>query len=116
MAELTAKVDRSAVEPHVTALLRALLNCFKDESWPVRDASCTASASAVANFPAAAEPLLDDLYTLWFDHLWDNIYSVRENSAVSLGLVAAALPERTVPLITAWLECAPRLPPFGNTS
>lgn len=42
IAELMEKVDRQAVSPHVPDLLRALLLCFKDSSWPVRDAACTA--------------------------------------------------------------------------
>ena len=29
--------------------------------------------------------MLEELYTLWFAHLEDNIYSVREDSAVALG-------------------------------
>jgi hypothetical protein len=42
MAELMEKVDKAAVAPHVPALLRALILCFKDMSWPVRDAACVA--------------------------------------------------------------------------
>lgn len=104
MTELMNKVERTAVEGHVQTMLQALLNCFKDESWPVRDCACTACASAVANFPEAAAPKLDDLYGLWFDHLWDNIYSVRENSAIALGVVAGTLREGTVARMRAWLS------------
>jgi hypothetical protein len=42
IAELMEKVDKAAVSAHVPDLLRALLLCFKDSSWPVRDAACTA--------------------------------------------------------------------------
>lgn len=42
IAELADKVDKTAVEPHVPELLRALIMCFKDMSWPVRDAACCA--------------------------------------------------------------------------
>jgi hypothetical protein len=31
--------------------------------------------------------MLDDLYKLWFAHLWDNIPSLREDTAVALGNV-----------------------------
>ena len=31
--------------------------------------------------------MLDDLYSLWFAHLWDNIPSVREDTAIALGNV-----------------------------
>lgn len=42
IAELLEKIDKAAVAPHVAALLRALILCFKDMSWPVRDAACVA--------------------------------------------------------------------------
>ena len=42
IAELMEKVERSSVAPHVGALLHALIVCFKDMGWPVRDAACTA--------------------------------------------------------------------------
>jgi hypothetical protein len=47
IAELMEKVDRAAVSPHVPDLLGALLLCFKDSSWPVRDAACTACGRCV---------------------------------------------------------------------
>ena len=37
VAELGAKVERDVVRPHVSRLLDALIVCFQDESWPVRD-------------------------------------------------------------------------------
>ena len=36
------QVDRPSVAPHVEALLHALMVCFKDMGWPVRDAACIA--------------------------------------------------------------------------
>jgi hypothetical protein len=48
IAELMEKVDKGAVSQHVPDLLRALLLCFKDSSWPVRDAACTACGRCVA--------------------------------------------------------------------
>jgi len=70
--------------------MRSLAMCFRDASWPVRDAACEALGGAVLAFPEelarlSGGDLLDDLYELWFDHLWDNIWSVRENSAIALG-------------------------------
>lgn len=47
MAELCDKVDRQAVQPHVLLMLRALILCFKDQSWPVRDAACVACGRSV---------------------------------------------------------------------
>jgi hypothetical protein len=105
MAELCTKVDGAAVTPHVPSLLAALLICFKDESWPCRDAASTAAGAAVAAYPDAAKPRLEELYGLWFEHLWDNVRSVRENVAAALAKVAAVLPEDALPRISAWLEC-----------
>ena len=39
---IVLQVDRTAVSPHVGDLLAALILCFKDMGWPVRDAACTA--------------------------------------------------------------------------
>lgn len=37
IAELGNKISPDAVRPHVSQLVTALLDCFHDESWPVRD-------------------------------------------------------------------------------
>lgn len=109
MAELCAKVERAAVAPHVPAMLQALLVCFKDESWPCRDAASTACGRAVANYAGAAVLVLPDLYRLWLEHLWDNVPSVRENAAVALGRAAAALGDDALQRLEPWLECASKL-------
>ena len=87
IAELALKVapvNRESVSQHVTILLDALIACFKDESWPVRDAACIASGNFVSIFPKDVnEKDLHDLYHLWFEHLSDNIPSVRENAAIA---------------------------------
>jgi hypothetical protein len=86
MAELMEKVERSAVAPHVPALLAALRTCFRDSSWPVRDAACTALGRCVLAYPLETrQSVLGELYGLWAAHLWDNIPTVRENSAAALG-------------------------------
>lgn len=33
----TLQIDREVVRPHIPKLLEALLICFNDDSWPVRD-------------------------------------------------------------------------------
>lgn len=33
----TLQIDREVVRPHIPELLEALLICFNDDSWPVRD-------------------------------------------------------------------------------
>ena len=88
IAELMCKVEKQSISQHVPILLKALINCFKDASWPVRDAACLACGKCVTAFPEESRVVLDELYSLWFAHLWDNIYSVREDSAVALGDVA----------------------------
>ena len=40
IAELAAKIDPEAVQPHVPAMLRTVITCMRDDSWPVR--SCFA--------------------------------------------------------------------------
>jgi hypothetical protein len=115
MAELCTKVDAAAVERHVPALLAALLVCFKDESWPCRDAASTAAGYAVASYPEVAQSHMEELYKLWLEHLWDNVQSVRENVAAALARVAAAVPADALPL-----ECVPahlhslHLPPHAR--
>jgi hypothetical protein len=43
-ATMPQQVDAAAVEPHIPAMMRALLVCCKDMAWPVRDAGCVAAA------------------------------------------------------------------------
>ena len=85
IAELVTKIDRGAVAPHVPRLLSCLLTSFRDASWPVRDAACLATGQCVLAFPEESRDVLKKLYKLWFAHLEDNIFSVREDSAVALG-------------------------------
>jgi len=62
ISELCTKVcadDEAAREtfrPFIKDLLAALLDCFKDESWPVRDAACVACGFFVATFPEESQP------------------------------------------------------------
>lgn len=84
IAELGTKVDKDAIRPHVAPLLNALLLCFKDDSWPVRDAACVASGQFVIGFPQESRACLDNLMKLWVEHLSDNIWSVREDAAMAL--------------------------------
>ena len=76
IGELCEKVSQEAVEPNVPALLAALLVCFRDESWPCRDAAAAGTSALVAAYPTAAAPQLGDLWKLWLEHLGDNVPSV----------------------------------------
>jgi len=86
------ETQKAVFKPHIDALLTALLDCFKDESWPVRDAACVACGFFVATFPEESQPMFDELSTIWFAHLSDNIFSVRHHSALALATIYKKAP------------------------
>jgi hypothetical protein len=45
--------------------------------------------------------VLDALYALWFDHLWDNIPTVREDSAVALAAAVKVYGQEALDKVTA---------------
>ena len=61
IAELAAKLDKTVLEPQVDLLLDTLLECFNDDSWPVRDMACVAAGKFVLNFPNQSKRSLDKL-------------------------------------------------------
>ena len=85
--KVAAVVDKEPFKPYIAQMLAALLDCFKDESWPVRDCACLACGHFVATFPEESQPVFDELCQLWFGHLSDNIQSIREHSAESISYV-----------------------------
>uniref|UniRef100_A0A1X7SLH5 TOG domain-containing protein n=1 Tax=Amphimedon queenslandica TaxID=400682 RepID=A0A1X7SLH5_AMPQE len=85
IAELGNKISPDAVRPHVSQLVTALLDCFHDESWPVRDAACLACGNFIACFPDECHEYLSQLYPLFLANLEDSIPSVRQGAAVALG-------------------------------
>merc|ERR1719329_255377 len=82
--KVAAEVDKEPFKPYITPMIAALLDCFKDASWPVRDCACLACGHFVATFPEEPKPVFEELCTLWVAHLSDNIQSVREHSAQSI--------------------------------
>ncbi|XP_064622843.1 uncharacterized protein LOC135485045 [Lineus longissimus] len=90
IAELGSKIDCDVVRPYVPSLLDALIVCFKDDSWPVRDASCVACGNFILCFPEEARGMMDTMYPLFFENLQDNIPSVRQGGAVALANVCKA--------------------------
>ena len=46
-----SQLNKEVVRPFVERLLAALLECFSDDSWPVRDAACVACGNFVSCFP-----------------------------------------------------------------
>ncbi|EFJ51820.1 hypothetical protein VOLCADRAFT_120428 [Volvox carteri f. nagariensis] len=104
IAELMEKVDRAAVSPHVPALFRSLVVCFKDMSWPVRDAACIAAGRAVLAYPEEMRHLAGEMLGLWLAHLADNIPTVRANSAVALAKALRAYGDDVLPALLAALD------------
>mmetsp|Transcript_21650 Transcript_21650/g.42521 ORF Transcript_21650/g.42521 Transcript_21650/m.42521 type:complete len:703 (-) Transcript_21650:103-2211(-) len=96
IAELSSKIPHDVLSPYVDILLKALLDCFRDDSWPVRDAACVSSGDFVLGYPEECRPRIEEFFTLWFNHLSDNIWSVREDAAVALGNAARAYPEEGI--------------------
>mmetsp|Transcript_8170 Transcript_8170/g.9501 ORF Transcript_8170/g.9501 Transcript_8170/m.9501 type:complete len:796 (-) Transcript_8170:91-2478(-) len=90
VAELAVKIgmdeqNATVLQPHVTILLQALLMCFHDESWPVRDEACLACGIFCRAYPEECRPELETLWTRWTEQLTDQIWSVRADAAVALG-------------------------------
>ncbi|XP_037085258.1 uncharacterized protein LOC119105821 isoform X2 [Pollicipes pollicipes] len=90
VSELTRKLPAAALAPHALSLLEALLVCFEDDSWPVRDTACLAVGKLLAAFPEPCRPYLPRLYPLLFANLHDNIPSVRQGGAEALALAVRA--------------------------
>eukprot|EP00571_Detonula_confervacea_P013737 CAMPEP_0172298416 /NCGR_PEP_ID=MMETSP1058-20130122/1086_1 /TAXON_ID=83371 /ORGANISM="Detonula confervacea, Strain CCMP 353" /LENGTH=881 /DNA_ID=CAMNT_0013007691 /DNA_START=25 /DNA_END=2670 /DNA_ORIENTATION=- len=90
VAELAQKVGAHPsyaeyISPYVTMLLQALLMCFHDESWPVRDEACLACGTFCLAYAEECKPELATLFERWTEQLTDQIWSVREDAAVALG-------------------------------
>ena len=90
IAELAAKVDASYVNPYVDLLLSTLIECFQDESWPVRDMACVASGSFITSFPEPSKSKFSLLKSLFLANLKDPISSVRQGAAQALGKAVKA--------------------------
>jgi hypothetical protein len=58
----------------------------------------------VAAYPEETREVLDALYALWFDHLWDNIPTVREDSAAALANAVRAYGREALDKIAAVLR------------
>jgi len=84
IAELANKIDPNILRPHVDRLLHTLIECFKDDSWPVRDMACVAAGSFVKCFPEQSRKDCAVLFDLFFSNLTDPISSVRQGAAIAL--------------------------------
>lgn len=84
IAELATKIDKAVLAPHVEKLLQTLLECFRDDSWPVRDCACVAAGSFVKSFPEESKAQLETLFNLFLSNLKDPISSVRQGAALAI--------------------------------
>ena len=72
----------------------------------VRDAACLACGQYVVAHPEAARGSLDKLYALWFDHLAENIPSVRAGAAAALANAVRAYGDEALAVILPQLRSA----------
>jgi hypothetical protein len=99
-----ASVDPEPFRPYINDLLGALIDCFKDQSWPVRDSACISCGKFVQRFPEESAGRKEELFQLWIAHCSDNIASVREHSAMALMDAMDAYEDEVVTLIKAELK------------
>jgi hypothetical protein len=87
-------------------LIAALLMCFYDESWPVRDEACLACGILCKAFPQAchAEIFHKSLWERFTEQLTDQIWSVRENAAIAIGDVLEAYGEEILPKVQSLIQ------------
>eukprot|EP01138_Halocafeteria_seosinensis_P007700 gb/GECG01007868.1/.p1 GENE.gb/GECG01007868.1/~~gb/GECG01007868.1/.p1 ORF type:complete len:665 (+),score=73.80 gb/GECG01007868.1/:1-1995(+) len=105
ISELSLKLPSVPLRKHVANLLEVLLQCFDDESWPVRDAACEATGKFVEAFPDECKDCCEEkLVPRWRAHLWDNVWSVRKNSAISFKRYLRAYGDEAYPTVAAILE------------
>jgi len=96
IAELAKKIDLKALKPYVDILLRTLIDCFKDDSWPVRDMACVAAGSFVRCYPEESRSSLHVLMELFWQNLGDPISSVRQGAAIALANTVRAYGEEVL--------------------
>ncbi|XP_019856793.1 PREDICTED: uncharacterized protein LOC100631796 [Amphimedon queenslandica] len=120
IAELGNKISPDAVRPHVSQLVTALLDCFHDESWPVRDAACLACGNFIACFPDECHEYLSQLYPLFLANLEDSIPSVRQGAAVAIGNLVKTygteVEDKVISVIKEWLPLVSEQPPSVDSS
>jgi len=114
ISELAGRVAGSPAEPtpyreqfthsRVQRLLNALLESFKDESWPVRDVASTALGHFVKAFPDETLAIRSQLLELWFMQMADNIPSLRRNGAAAVAAAVGVWPEELWPQVLPRLE------------
>ncbi|XP_064405972.1 uncharacterized protein LOC135351009 [Halichondria panicea] len=119
-AELGTKVNKDCLRPYVGRLVSVLLECFHDDSWPVRDAACLACGNFLGCFPDECRSWLDELFLLFLTNLEDSIPSVRQGAAAALTSVTKAygseVEERVFVVIKERLPLAAQQPASQSSS
>jgi hypothetical protein len=59
--KVAQEVDKEPFKPFIADMLCALLDCFKDASWPVRDCACIACGHFVSTFPQESKDVFAEL-------------------------------------------------------
>lgn len=123
VAELAQKVGTNPLyaeylSPYVTMLLQALLMCFHDESWPVRDEACLACGTFCLAYADECMSELPILFERWTEQVTDQIWSVREDAAVALGDAITAygpdMLEKVLVVVRKGLPAARDQPPMSR--
>ncbi|CAH8456467.1 unnamed protein product [Schistosoma haematobium] len=98
MAEIVTKLDPNLLLPCVSKLLDALIVCFGDESWPVRDAACVALGSLISTFPNETRAAGYDnlMATQFLRNLSDSIPSVRDGAAKSIAAILKSVGDQNL--------------------
>lgn len=98
MAEIVTKLDPNLLLPCVSKLLDALIVCFGDESWPVRDAACVALGSLISTFPNETRAAGYDnlMATQFLRNLSDSIPSVRDGAAKSIAAILKSVGDQSL--------------------
>jgi len=109
VAELAVRIGMdelyaAVLQPHVEVLLQALLMCFHDESWPVRDEACLACGTFCRAYPEECRSSLETLWTRWAEQLTDQIWSCRSRAAVALGQACQAYGEEFFDRLMKFIE------------
>lgn len=94
MGELVLRLDMDVIEKWAGRIACAVVNAFKDESWPVRDHACKALSDIISMYPLRVQEtgILPAARDLFVTHLSDNIPSVRLNCANGFTEVCLSYP------------------------
>lgn len=92
IGELVSKIASEVVRPFVDSLVQGVISMSAHATWPVKIAAGGALARCVENFPKECERFRSELYTSLTHQLHDRTWSVREQAAVTLGVLAKSYP------------------------